>query len=143
VIVGVLGAVVAYPLLFNLRLGPRPGPGLPRESREVLQDRFAQGDVIMCDAPWAVAWHTDRTAVWLCQNEDGFDKYVQRMGLPAALYLSPRLASYPPEEVGDWWPWIALTEGNYKGLVVDPALGGSQVLRVPRQRLALKAEGAR
>ncbi len=93
-------------------------------SLDYLSRSLPPGAVVLTDKPWAVAWHSDRIAVWLPQapapdirpgsklllreaadaTEAAGFRALERAGVrPDAIFLSSELPSYPAfEDLGRW-----------------------------------------
>jgi hypothetical protein len=93
-------------------------------SLDYLSRSLPPGAVVLTDKPWAVAWHSDRIAVWLPQapapdirpgsklllreaadaTEAAGFRALERAGVrPDAIFLSSELPSYPAfEDLARW-----------------------------------------
>jgi hypothetical protein len=78
----------------------------------------APNEVLVSDAPWAVAWYADRTCVWLPRTRDQFNALHQNTkekGYPLAGILLTPISTHRPYaidivfrhgEYGEWGPLI-------------------------------------
>ncbi len=68
-------------------------PYYPLVYPQVLQKAASEKEIIATDAPWAVAWYADRTALWLPTRRDQFTKIMdstKARGYPvSAVFLTP------------------------------------------------------
>ncbi|MGI8601528.1 MAG: ArnT family glycosyltransferase [Verrucomicrobiales bacterium] len=92
-------------------------PYLPR-AYPALREAVAENEIIATDAPWAVAWYSDRTALWLPRTRKQFFDLVEgtkAKGYPVAGVLVTPLSSHMPYakdilgkrgEYGEWAPLI-------------------------------------
>jgi hypothetical protein len=78
-----------------------------------------ENEVIVTDIPWAVAWYTDRSAVWLPRDKQQLQtmmEYAAKRNQPiTGILLSPYILSTPPSELispqqpnYDWREYILL-----------------------------------
>lgn len=99
-------------------------PYMPR-AYPVLTQATTESEIIVSDAPWAVAWYADRTSLWLPRTRAQFFKAYddsKAAGYPlAGIFLTP-ISTYQPYardivgrygEYGDWGPLIE----NYSAFV--------------------------
>lgn len=93
IIVGVFGVVMVLPMLFTF-LPPRPIPvAFPPYHPYAIQQVSAfmkEGELVMSDVPWAVAWYGQRQSIWLSLDANQSFFAVNDLLKPVrALYLSP------------------------------------------------------
>lgn len=94
IVVGVFGLIMVLPMLFTF-LPPRPipvnYPPYHPPAIQLVSGLMKEGELMMSDIPWAVAWYGQRQTVWLSLdwNESFFavNDYIKPV---RALYLSPR-----------------------------------------------------
>ncbi len=92
VVAGVFCAVMCLPMLLGLA-GPRTSAiAYPPYYPPMIQKTagwMKEGELVMSDIPWAMAWYGERQSVWLTLNtkEDYFD--LDRQKHVSALYLTP------------------------------------------------------
>ncbi len=81
---------------------------------------------VLTDAPWIVAWISDRDAVWLPQTETDFHKIEDAVGRFEWLFLTPDVARRAEVEKLEQWAnaWVAAQRGDarYLGFVVSARL---------------------
>lgn len=101
-----------------------------------LGEAVEENEIVVTDAPWAVAWYGDRTALWLPRTQDQFFEVLEKsrsMGFPLAGVLVTPLSTHQPyasdilSPRGEYGEWAPLIE-NYSALVN---------YRVPPQSLPL------
>ena len=100
---GFLLLLTAFPML-GARLNrpkktpPRLPPGL-----EMLQQQTNPDELIMTDAPWAVAWWGKRRGVWLPQDQKSMDNWLEQKDLtPDWIYLRG-FPGIQQQEFARWW----------------------------------------
>jgi hypothetical protein len=121
--IGSILALMAYPVALTALPGQSPAKA-DRQNLEYLGRALPRDAVVVSDQPWAVAWYSNRTAVWIPgapapkprEGEDislgeaanamqapGFEA-LERSGLrPDAVFLTSQIASWPADEgVGRW-----------------------------------------
>jgi len=98
-------------------------PYLPR-LYPILTKTVAENEIIATDAPWAVAWYADRTALWLPRTRAQFYRTMEdtkAQGYPiAGVLLTPlstheKYASQIAGRTGDYGEWGPLIE-NFSAL---------------------------
>jgi len=95
-------AVVALPLAIGLATrASQPQTVQPATLRE-LAKYVTTSSTVVSDVPWAVAWYTGKTSVWLPKELGDFTK-VDRTRRVDAIYLSPMLGRYAPSEGVQPW----------------------------------------
>jgi hypothetical protein len=102
-------------------------PYLPR-AYPALREGVAENEIIATDAPWAVAWYGDRTALWLPRTRRQFFDLLENTkakGYPIVGVLVTPLSTHLPYakeilgkrgEYGEWAPLIEnySVAGTYK-----------------------------
>ncbi len=88
----------SYPNLAWMRDAEYP-QGYPRQGQKVVP----ADAVIATNVPWAVAWYTARTALWLPPNEEGLASLQSRGVSADYIYLSRAQERYREELEPDFW----------------------------------------
>ena len=89
--------VCAFPLLFSLAMGEEKVDNpLPQIGR--LKSIIPPDAVVISDIPWAVAWHAERTSLWLPELKKGKQKDSASKSKIDAIYLSPTVRNYGEAE---------------------------------------------
>ncbi len=93
IIVALFGLVMVLPMLFTFlppRSNPVNYPPYHPHAIQLVSGLMKEGELLMSDIPWAVAWYGKRQAVWLSRdwNESFFaiNDYIKPV---RGLYLSP------------------------------------------------------
>jgi hypothetical protein len=89
-------AVCAFPLLFSLIMGEEKVDN-PLPQIEKLKSIIPPDAVVISDIPWAVAWHAERTSLWLPELKTGEQKDSSKSKIDA-IYLSPMVFKYSEAE---------------------------------------------
>jgi len=94
VIIGAFAAISCLPMIFAL-LPPKANPVAypPYYPPKIQQaaNYMNPGELMMSDAPWAVAWYGNRQCVWLTLDwQDDFNTIDENMKPVSALYLTPQ-----------------------------------------------------
>ncbi|NCD32542.1 MAG: hypothetical protein EOL87_03900 [Spartobacteria bacterium] len=93
----------ALPLInsrFTLRQQPRPA--IPK-GMQYLIDRSQTDALIMTDVPWVIAWHADRSALWLPQTKEDFAYMAEQLEImPDWIYLQG-FRSIARPAFASWW----------------------------------------
>jgi MFS family permease len=91
-------------------------------------ETFREGDVLLSDAPWAIAWYADRSAIWLpfdFEPAPGEGHFAEKdylaindgVRLIAGIYLTQALLQQTPRDMmmGYERYWLAMYMGNPPG----------------------------
>jgi hypothetical protein len=97
VTIGVFGFVACLPMVYVF-LSPKAGPfgalAYPPYYPPAIQQTcgwMKEGELMMSDIPWAVAWYGNHQCVWLTQNAESEFFAVHDLLKPVrAIYLTPR-----------------------------------------------------
>jgi len=108
-----LVVVAAYPLLCNVALGQRLR-GVSLGSLDYLKRNFVPSTIVVTDVPWAVAWHTELTSVWIPTELKDTDR-IDRRSKIGAIYLSATLPTYPAAENVLLWQTLYKGTGRLQG----------------------------
>lgn len=92
--------VLAYPM-FDYLFANRPARQAPMV--QVMREVAEEGDFIVTDLPWHVAWFGRKRTLLLPQSLQQLEALQQAGVRPDALYLSPELLSVPKSENMDDW----------------------------------------
>ena len=90
-------AVCAFPLLFSLAMEEEKVDNpLPQIGR--LKSILPPDAVVISDIPWAVAWHAERTSLWLPELKTDVPEETASKSKIDAIYLSPTVRNYGEAE---------------------------------------------
>ena len=134
VAIGALLLVLALPGL-GPQISGRNGQTADPSAPNWLVLKSLPGDgAIATDDPWHVAWHTDRTCVWLPQSTDDL-KAIDGDHRLAAIYFS-RLAmpggAFADAERAPWWSWAQVMPSGFLNFrPIDSRVDGERILIVP------------
>ncbi|MGQ9696370.1 MAG: ArnT family glycosyltransferase [Armatimonadota bacterium] len=94
--------IAAFPTVVNITTPSPVSRDIGMPVLMALRNQVPRQTVVATDVPWAVAWYSRQTCVWLPKSEDDFTA-IDKLGRVSTIYLSPTLARYPQTEaVGDW-----------------------------------------
>ncbi len=118
----VVCALLLIPLM-NYIMVERPAGDIGLGDQiEMLKRRTLDGAVVLTDQPAQVAWNTSRRAIWLPQREQDLVTLENTFGQVDATFVTRGAAQLPASQRGDWWYWVTVPTGVYRGLsVVEPA----------------------
>jgi len=102
IVIALLCFFVFYPLFGQLALGVQIPPNPSEEDFEYIRTHVPQGAVLISDMPWSVAWHAERTALWLPQWLPDFQE-LQRRKKVQYIHLSQQIRTYPRAEEMHYW----------------------------------------
>jgi len=122
--------VAAYPTLVSW-VTPQPKVAVNRVNLDFLAHTLPRNAIVVTDAPWAVAWYADRTAVWLPLEPEDFEAVQKRIGMDA-VYFSSLLATYPPSERAQLWQHIFAARAAPPGFAAEALPQPGEVLLVKR-----------
>ncbi|MGH7951971.1 MAG: hypothetical protein ACREFE_08635 [Limisphaerales bacterium] len=113
-IVGIFAGLCCLPMIFAL-LPPKSSPVVyppyfPPEIQQIA-GWMKPSELIMSDAPWAVAWYGDRQCVWLSLDAQTEFFAINRLKPVQALYLTPE--TMDGKFVSDWVHSGAHSWGNF------------------------------
>lgn len=82
-----------FPFFDQLQLTPIPAP--PTKSNLIrVASRVAEGEVIISDLPWVIAWYTGRTSLWLPAGAKEVSDLLVRFPMIKYIYLTPETIEY-------------------------------------------------
>jgi hypothetical protein len=92
VVIGIFGVIMALPMVFAF-LPPKPSPlAYPPYHPQIIRQVsgwMKENEMIMSDAPWAVAWYGQRQSIWLSPDtEDTFFAVNDFLKPVRGLYLT-------------------------------------------------------
>jgi 4-amino-4-deoxy-L-arabinose transferase-like glycosyltransferase len=114
---GVFVVVAAYPALMSWA-APQPPVRVNRVNLDFLSRALPPKAILVTDAPWAVAWYADRSAVWLPLTPEDFETVQKRLGVDA-VYFTSLLATYPPSESAQIWQSIFAARAAPPGFAAE------------------------
>lgn len=126
---GVVAAVACIPLLGVLMVPP-VDPLRYQSRLYPITVRVPANGVILTDQPELLAWYTGRKVMPLPRAEENFIALQRAISPVAASYVSPAAMSGPMLERSNWWGWLILPDGEYRGLVPTVPPLPDAVLRV-------------
>ncbi len=89
--------------------------------------------VIVSDVPWAVAWHAERTSLWLPEiKTDDFEGTMSK-GKIDAIYLSPTVLNYGESEKVEGYKKMFLGQSQPRGFEKGKAIPGLGMLFVKKR----------
>lgn len=113
-----------FPFFDQLRITPTSDPptknNLIRIGRQV-----AEGEVIISDLPWAVAWYAGRESVWLSAGPEGISDLLERFPEIKYIYLTPEANRY--QSSGSRISW----SGIYRSQTRSPFWQTGEVILFP------------
>lgn len=127
--------LVAFPPLIQLGRSVAPNRQDTSATVAILRQHLPQKGLLLTDAPAFVAWHLNRPALWLSQQETDWLLLEKRLGPVAGIYFSPQLARWSPHEMADWWMWMASPRGVYRGTAAVVNHPRHELLRLPQTPL--------
>jgi hypothetical protein len=133
VAVVLFAALAAYPVVVSWA-APQPKVLPSRANLDYLRGLVGEHAVVVSDAPWAVAWHARRLAVWLPLGGEDFEAVQKSIGVDA-IYFSTLLSSYPASEQPLLWQRL------YAGRTPPPGFEVAATLP-PGELVLLKEESA-
>ena len=119
-------AVTAYPLASNLALA-QPARNVSLRNLQYLQRTLQPDEAVVTDAPWAVAWYTGLTAVWLPGSLEDFNR-LDGGGKIRAIYLSAMLPSYPAAEGVAFWQQLYYSRVGLTGFDLQATLPPGELI---------------
>jgi hypothetical protein len=118
----ILVIVVAYPAVLSW-VAPPAKVGANQANLRYLQEMVPEKAVIVTDAPWAVAWHARRPALWLPLTPNDFKSLDRKLKF-GAVYFSSLLPTYPATERAQVWQQLYFQRATPPGFVPVPLRGG-------------------
>jgi hypothetical protein len=93
VFIGIFGFVICLPAVLNIfstRANPIQYPPYYPPTIQKTANWMKEGELIMSDIPWAVAWYGQRQSLWLTLNADSdFEQFTDYQKTISAIYLTP------------------------------------------------------
>jgi len=151
--IGVLLLAAALPVILRL-LGPPQTRGPERGDLQMLNQILPEKAVVLSDTPWAVAWYTDHTSIWLPNapvipevtvsgdptQSPNYLRLEQESPAVDAIYLTPSgLASYSSAEKLTLWQALRAAPPGFK---VEAQLPQHSILLVKATNPASPPAGA-
>lgn len=132
-----IAVLLLMPMMNYVLVDRPPKDNGALDQMEALRKRTSDNAVVLTDQPELVAWHTDRRAIWLPQREQDLVTMEQTFGAADATLVSKAAAQLPLGQRGDWWYWVTVPTGVYRGLAVVEPSPPNAILRV-RTKAALR-----
>lgn len=123
--------VMAIPVAASISTGSKPFYPAVESARELSGDHLS-GQVVVSDVPWAVAWYSGRTCVWLPSSERDIGTVETRIGPSNLIYLSNSLTGYAPAEQVEVWREMYFTRKTSRGFAVARVYPEQQVILFAR-----------
>lgn len=98
--VGLLAAVMLYPLFGDMALAERPEAQPEIRSARILAKQTNRADVVLTDDPMLVAWYANRASLWLPARNERVARIRSRNPQVRWLFLTSQL-----QRVSSDWNW--------------------------------------
>jgi hypothetical protein len=120
--------LAALPLLCDL-VSPRAAASLP-PSRNVgmIAANTGKDQAVMTDAPWTIAWHGKRNAVWLAQTPEDLTRIEERVGRLPWIYFSRQRDLLDQDAIAPWWVEATGSFQGYRAFLPAQSLDGKEVV---------------
>ena len=116
-----------FPFFDQLRLTPLPAPPTKNNLIRIAR-RVAEGEVIISDLPWAVAWYAGRSSLWLPASPDEVPDLLARFPAVKYLFLTPEANEYSSIGARITWP------GIYQNRTISPFWKNGEIISLPGEQ---------